>query len=262
MRVGWLQDDHGYIGGAEMTAAEFRAAAPDDVEIVDCPPGQIDYGCEVYIAHNAVLYDVAELEPLQRVVKYAHDMFPHDLRGSREWLRQNAEWIFCSPAQRERMGLEGVCVPPPIKTGRVGRAGRKGIVSVAQWRNPGKGPGMVAEYAREFGQVDVYGPGPFLPNGPGVNYCGEIPPDRVSDLLARYRTFVFLPVDFEPFCRTVAEAHFAGCEVVTNNLVGARYWLEQEPDALDTAADDFWGYALAAVADRDPISVLDSGRGK
>ena len=37
MRVGWIADDPGYVGGAELTQAEFRAAAPEGVEVVDCP---------------------------------------------------------------------------------------------------------------------------------------------------------------------------------------------------------------------------------
>jgi len=64
--------------------------------------------------------------------------------------------------------------------------------------------------------------------------------------MARYQTFVFLPTVIEPFGRTVAEAWAAGCEIVTNGLVGARYWLEENPDALDTAAEDFWGVVLDA----------------
>ena len=42
MRVGWLFDQGEAIGGAELTQAEFRAAAPDGVEVIDCPPDQIE----------------------------------------------------------------------------------------------------------------------------------------------------------------------------------------------------------------------------
>jgi glycosyltransferase involved in cell wall biosynthesis len=51
---------------------------------------------------------------------------------------------------------------------------------------------------------------------------------------------VFLPSGLEPFCRTVAEAWAAGCEVVTNRLVGALHWIENEPEKLESAAADFW----------------------
>ena len=62
----------------------------------------------------------------------------------------------------------------------------------------------------------------------------------MPELLARYERFVYLPVQLEPFCRLVAEADAAGCEVVANRLVGALHWLEHDRDALETAAEDFW----------------------
>jgi hypothetical protein len=246
-RVGWLQDDHGYVGGAEMTAAEFRAAAPDGVEVIDCPPGDVNHGCDVYVAHNAVQYSPQDFEGLPRVVKYAHDVFPHDLNGSRGWLVENAEWIFCSPAQRERMSIEGVCIPPALDLDRcrpsrqvTRNTERKGIVSVAQWRNPGKGPTYIDSYAEDNGPVDVYGPGEFYPRGSAVNYLGEIEKAKLPELLWNYETFVFLPVEFEPFGRTVVEAHYAGCGVICNGLIGARYYLEENPQALENAAERFW----------------------
>jgi hypothetical protein len=253
MKVGWLIDNPGYRGGAEFTADEFRAAAPEDVEVVDCPPGSIDYDCDLYIVHNAVHYYRDELSDLKgkRVIKYAHDLFPHSPRGSREWLEQNAEWVFCSPAQKERMGLKGICIPPPldIRANRSQRRNgkREGTCSIAQWRNPGKGAGLVAEYARQWGQVDVWGPGDYIPRGPGIHYCGEVPPEVIPDTLALYETFVFLPFDFEPFCRTVVEAHYAGCSLVVNDMIGARYYLEENPDALLNASQNFWDYALSSV---------------
>jgi glycosyltransferase involved in cell wall biosynthesis len=64
-------------------------------------------------------------------------------------------------------------------------------------------------------------------------------------LLARYETFVFLPTVIEPFGRLVAEAWAAGCRIVTNDLVGAKYWIQNDPDAIETAAEDFWKLVLA-----------------
>lgn len=248
MKVGWLQDDHGYIGGAEMTAAEFRAVAPDEVEIIDCPPEAIDTDCDVYIAHNAVQYSAERLSVLEgsRVVKYAHDLYLHDFHGSRDWFKEHAEWIFCSPAQRERMGLEGRCIPPALDLKRFTPEKGSGTCSIAQWRNPGKGPGLVSEWARANGPVDVYGPGPFLPAGPNIQYRGELA--GTEEALRRYERFVFLPVEFEPFCRTVVEAYLCGCEVITNDLIGARYYLEENLTALSLAAEDFWSVVCAEVA--------------
>ena len=46
----------------------------------------------------------------------------------------------------------------------------------------------------------------------------------MPDLLARYQTFVYLPSAIEPFCRVAVEAWAAGCDVLVNSLVGARYY--------------------------------------
>ena len=35
MRVAWLADKHNPPGGAELTQAEFRRAAPEGVEVVE-----------------------------------------------------------------------------------------------------------------------------------------------------------------------------------------------------------------------------------
>ena len=39
----------------------------------------------------------------------------------------------------------------------------------------------------------------------------------------------------EPFGRVVAEAWAAGLEIVTNDLVGAKYWITEKPEAIETA---------------------------
>ena len=84
MRVGWLADQAGYTGGAEITQDEFRQAAPATVEIVDCPPGNVDPDCDVYAVHNCVQYELEDLELITRrpAVKYWNDGMS-DKRGSR-----------------------------------------------------------------------------------------------------------------------------------------------------------------------------------
>ena len=67
----------------------------------------------------------------------------------------------------------------------------------------------------------------------------------MPELLAKYERFVFLPMVLEPFGRTVVEAWAAGCAVVTNGLVGARYWIERDDGAIESAASDFWELVLA-----------------
>jgi hypothetical protein len=247
-RVGWLADEAGYVGGAELTTAEFRNAAPEGVEIVDCPPGSINRRLDAYVIQNCVLYDEHELSKLpadRPVFKYWHDVGPHLQPGVRDLLDQQAMHICCSPVQAEYMGLKALHIPPPVDLARFEEAAagvngsRAGAVSVGQWRNYGKAPHRAAEWGAQHGGVDFYGTGVFAPRG-----SKEVAYDDMPALLAQYRTFVHLPVVIEPFGRLIAEAWAAGCEVVTNNLVGAKWWITENPDGLYTAGEDFWKVVL------------------
>jgi len=241
MRVGWLADVASYVGGAELTQAEFRAAAPEGVEIVDCPVGGVVQGLDRYAVHNCVSYPPEDLMLDAPAFKYHNDV------GS--WLTP-AHWaalnkytapICCSPLQAEYMRLDAALIPPPVNLERFTRAdansngNRCGQVCVGSWRNLGKGPHNVMEWAAQHGGVDFYGDGPYAPHG-----SMPVAYENMPALLSRYQTFVFLPSVIEPFGRTVAEAWAAGCEIVTNGLVGATYWIQHHPEALDTAAADYW----------------------
>lgn len=255
MRIGWLADEAGYVGGAELTTAEFRAAAPEGVEIVDCPVGAVVKGLDAYVIQNCVTYTPKDLDRIvppptvaRTITKFWHDVGPHLQPGVRDWLNHKAHAICCSPVQAEYMGYAGLCtlIPPPIDLARFEQAaanmngGRSGAVSVGQWRNYGKAPHRAGEWGAQNGGIDFYGDGVFAPRG-----SREVPYGAMPDLLSRYQTFVFLPTVIEPFGRLVAEAWAAGCEIVTNRLVGARWWIEENPDRLETAAEDFWTTVLS-----------------
>jgi glycosyltransferase involved in cell wall biosynthesis len=244
MRVGWLVDRVDVTGGAELTQAELRAATPSGVEVVDCPPGQVDESCDQFVIHNCMTYTLADLEPLtgRRVVKYHHDVGPWLPADVKAWLARNAEPVCCSPIQAEYMGLDAHLIPPPVNLARFAEAAarvngdRAGVVSVAAWGNHDKAAHRVAEWSvQNETSVDFYGGGALAPPG-----SQQVAYERMPDLLASYETFVFLPTALEPFGRLVAEAWAAGCKIVTNGLVGARYWIEERPEAIETAAADFW----------------------
>jgi glycosyltransferase involved in cell wall biosynthesis len=246
MKLGWLQDTGNGYGGAERTADEFRVAAPPDVEIVDCPPGGVVEGLDRYLVHNCVGYRPDDLRPIKLapVFKYWHDVGPHVHPLVRSELQAFSRPICCSPHQRERLRLPNArLVPPALDLARFREAaenaaeGRSGAVCVGAWGNRGKSPERAREVAPD---VDFYGDGACAPAG-----SVHVAYDDLPQLLARYRTFVYLPSVLEPFGRTVAEAWAAGCEVVTNKLVGARWWIEQEPAKLETAAADFWEIVTA-----------------
>jgi|SRR6516165_9123788 hypothetical protein len=242
-RVGWLADNPGYVGGAELTERELRAACPDGVEIVDCPPGHVQ-PCDVYAIHNCVTYTVEDLKrvadpPAYKLWNDVGSWYGEDMRG---WLDVHARPICISPLQAGYMGYKDpLIIPPPIGLDRFQRAAervngdRRGAVSVGSWRSRGKGAHRAQQWAEGNGGIDFYGGGVFAPPG-----SREIAPPGLPAILARYRTFVYLPEVIEPFGRCVAEAWAAGCELVINGLVGARYWIEEQPDRLATAAEDFW----------------------
>jgi glycosyltransferase involved in cell wall biosynthesis len=256
MKVGWLVGDPSYVGGAELTAAEFRLAAPEGVEVVNCPPGGV-VECDRYVAHNVYPYKLDDLHRLSSrpVIKYQHDTWPHGAQDVRRFLLKRAKMIFCSPLQKGRFPWphkdEGVCIPPAVDLDRFKTPSRQvnrqkeGAVAVAQWRNAGKGQQNVVEWSEKNGLLNVYGPGPFIPIGPNIDYRGELQYTDIPRILWQYETFVHLPTSLEPFGRAVAEAHAAKCKLIVNNLVGARYWIEQEPDKIKTAAEDFWRVVLS-----------------
>jgi hypothetical protein len=254
MRIGWIADDVGkdepqVLGGAELTEAEFRAAAPEGVEIVNCPHNEVDATCDRYVVQNCVFYQVSDLLPLEGkpVTKYWHDVGPWMQPGVRGWLETNATNICCSPLQAAYMGFDDVAhIPPPVDLRRFMAAAasmngqRRGNVCVGSWRNHGKAPHKVAEWAMDHGPVQFYGDGPWAPPG-----AKSVAYERMPELLASYKRFVFLPNVLEPFGRAVAEAWAAGCELIVNGNVGAAYWIQEDPAAIERASEDFWNVVLS-----------------
>lgn len=253
MRVGWLADQHDPPGGAEFTQAEFRAAAPEGVEVIDCPPGGVVEGLDTYVLHNIVGYDYSDYRHTlgRRVVKYVHDMWPHGDPEIRTHLLATGILIFCSPLQADKFGGTLDPIPPALDLSHFRptrqqrrNPNRKGACCVGAFMNPGKGGHLVAAWADENEPVDVWGFGPFQPAGPNVRNRGPVDPVHLPTVLRDYERFVFLPTAIEPFGRCVAEAWAAGCEIVTNGLVGARYYIEHAPEKLESAAEDFWAVVL------------------
>jgi hypothetical protein len=249
MRIGWLADVPDLPGGAEFTQQEFRQAAPEGVEIVDCLPGSVVKGLDRYVIHNCVQYTLADLLRIKApTTKFWHDVGPWIVPECREWLDENASHICCSPMQAEYMGIDAKVIPPPVDLERFAQAAermngdRSGAVCIGSWRNYGKAPHKVAEWASRNEPVDFFGGGFLAPPG-----SREVSQEVMPGLLAQYETFVFLPTVIEPFGRLVAEAWAAGCAIVTNELVGAGYWIQENPEAIETAAEDFWAIVLAPI---------------
>jgi hypothetical protein len=103
----------------------------------------------------------------------------------------------------------------------------------------GKGLELLEDYPEP---VDVWSSVPVRSVG-SVRYRGVATDPAAT--LSHYQTFVFLPTAFEPCGRAVIEAWASGLKLVLNRNVGARHWIEREPDALWTAAERFWREVLA-----------------
>lgn len=247
MKVAFVQDDPGYIGGAELTMREFALAAPDGVDLVPLEES------EAVVVGNCVGFDSDLIVALdgKRVVRYFNDQDPHSMPAVRDWLLENAECVFTSPLHAERFpwGIPGRfhIIPPPIDLDAfrpprqaTRNGGREGTVAIGVWQNEGKGQQLLLEWSEQNGSVDVYGSGAFTPHGPNLNVLGQLPPDRVAQTLWKYERFVHLPSVIEPFGRAVVEAWASGCDLVLNGLVGARHWIQEKPEKLTTAAEDFW----------------------
>lgn len=240
MQVGWLQDDPGYVGGAERTMAEFRDAAPVEVTVIGCPPGKVVQGLDRYVVGNCMTYALKD-RPDGKVLRYHHDHGRSLLDSA-----LSAVHVFTSPSHYDRIRFtvtNPVEVIPPAIDLEPFRAvassnHRQGNVCVGRMAY-GKGLELLEEYDEP---VDVYSTVPVASRG-SVRYRGAA--SDVAQTLSRYETFVFLPSALEPFGRAVVEAWAAGLDLVVNGNVGSLYWIRHDPKALDHAAEDFWKLVLA-----------------
>jgi hypothetical protein len=236
----------GTRGGAELAMDEFALAAPEGVTLTKL--GEAD----TVLLGNCILLkpEVVEAFEGKRVIRFHHDLARDESDALWDWLDENAEHIFTSPFHRDLYGHypDAHLIPPTpnLKAFRPNRhhrrhGKREGMVAVGSWQSLGKGGNLAADAAYRAGkQLDCYGPGAYPPRGGHVRYLGEVDAASLPAILWQYEEFVFLPVAPEPFGRCVAEAWAAGCDVTVNEQVGAKWWIENDPDKLWTAAEDFW----------------------
>jgi glycosyltransferase involved in cell wall biosynthesis len=255
VKVGWLADSFEAPGGAELTQAEFRDAAPAGIEVVAAPPDGLGElaRCDCVCIHNCVTYPagatIAALEG-KPVLRYWHDLAREGGPGDpalNRWTAGHATSVFTSPLHRERFTHavhgESHLIPPAIDLARFRTQGQRrplGACWLGSALHAGKGLLQAFEWAEENETVDFWGTLPFEPpQSPRIVAKGPVPPQYVPEILARYERFVFLPTTVEPLGRAVVEAWAAGCELIVNRNVGALHWLEH-PAGLESAAADFW----------------------
>jgi|GEM_PF-2236274 len=254
-RVGWLADpETDVIGGAELTCRELLRRAPRGVKVVPCPPGHVSRGCDLYVVHNVTRYTPDAVEALAPapVVKYVHDVHQRGDPELRDFLlARSATVVFVSPLQLASFPYPTrapvLLMPPAIDLGPFRRAAlsrkgrtRRGTIWIGQMTGAHKGLGNAVRWAARNGTVDFYGAGHLRPRGLNVRYHGQVPPEEVPELMARFKRFLLLPRGVDSCGRTVLEAWAAGCELVVNERVGAMWWLRHRPDEVETGAKRFW----------------------
>jgi len=257
MRVGWLADKPDYKGGAELEAERLIACAPSGIEIIPCPPGRIVADVDVYVIHNCFDYDRTIIGTLSQkpVIKRIHDVWLAGNMDLRRWLLAHSKvLLFSSPLHLEvfkwQVSAPIRLIPSAIDTTSfevLKPNGRTGACWIGRMVD-GKGILEAAAWAKMEGlTLDLYG-FPRINNLPApIRYCGELPPEAVASTLAQYQTFVFLPEQPEPYARTAVEAWLAGCKLVINGNVGARWWIEKHPEQIPQAASLFWETVTRAV---------------
>lgn len=253
MKIGWLEDPAeliGYKGGAELDGEIVRAVSPHD--IVACPPRRVVDGLDAYVIANCVHYSTSDVANISApIVKIVHDEWRFGDPELRKTLLERAALVVLrSPLHRQRFAYpiagDVHLLPSQVGVWKYERAAqrvekRERAVWLANLGSPERDDGLKAaqRWAKQRGvPLDVYG---------RLTKNGMVPPDDVPELLASYRYFCHAMGRgrYEPFGRAVVEAWAAGCILVTDENVGARWWIENDPVALEEPARDFW-----AVVDR------------
>lgn len=256
--IGWVIDDPGYIGGAELDALELLKAAPEWADIVICHAEAVEGDCDAYIVHNCNDFSEALIPLLggKPVIKRVYDLWMDGNDKLRRWLLRNATLILpVSPLQHRAMRWEIQtpveyipCTVDVPKFRAADNAHRAGAAWIGRLY-PGKGLDAAQQWAVEHEtQIDVYGFGALEHNiSDPLRYLGKLSPQDVPGALAQYETFVFLPDAVEPCGRSVVEAWAAGCKVATNGNCGAAWWIQNKPEALENSAAMFWAAVEKAV---------------
>ena len=246
MIVGWLEDRIEIPGGAEHDSEALRAAT--DHEIVWMNPGQVEEGCDLYVVANCTTYGPADLHgltaPIVKVLNdswlYGDGLFRHEL------LKRAHRFVFRSPLHQERFPWEvnpdrAYLLPSPVDLARF-RAARGTVkrerraVWVAHLFSPPREWGFKAAQkwcAAKDIPLDAYGVN--TPGGP-VDY------EDMPEIMASHEVYIQAngPPLFDSFGRAIVEAWAAGCTLQLHGDFGARWWLDNDPDALEDPAPRFW----------------------
>ena len=259
MNVGWLADEgnaDGTIGGAELTERELARNAPPGTTITWMAPGEIA-PADIYVIHNHTTFTAADIPALESapIVQYHHDLAPHGDPALKAWLRETASHIFTSPAHARAAGQPHAKLIPPAITLQAFRDAkdrpgpRRDACWIGHFQTHGKGIARAAEWAQATRTtLHFYGAGPLQPPETShVRVHGPAAHEDIPAIMRRHHQLVHLPTALEPFGRSVIEAWAAGLALTINRNVGAAWWIDHDPEALDTAPQDFWDTVTQAA---------------
>ena len=271
VKIGWLHDQLGVVGGAEISGQYLTAPhnLPEGVQVCACPntkrpPLDID----AYVLQNTITYQgehwIGELEGKPLIKHFRDPWHPGDIIF-RRWVLDNADLlIFNSEMARRnfpwpiRSEAKVTFVPPPVDIEMFASKAlpaeeREGNVFVGRV-DFAKGAHLAIDWALMHNEpLDLYGEvNPQFKElvfgvPESIRFYSQQPYDAMPGIYGRAKRFVFLPGAEESYSRTTVEAWAAGCElVIDRRKIGAMEWLERGPELFnkDVAIRQWWKVVL------------------
>ena len=252
MKVGWVRDltldDR--PGGAQRCERLLKMAAPTSVELIECPPGNVQDNVDAYIALRCQLYTVEEIEKItsKPCFHWAMDYWEWTNFEQRQIIfTKSRKILFGSPLHKQifvrrwNIGQKAELLPYPIDVEKwLSIRNRSNGRSGAMWygeNHPYKGPDLAVRWSTMNQiQLDIYGVGmPQQPsNNPLVHMVGQVSDSDLDLALATHEKFVHFPRGPEGFCYSLMEAWLAGLEVIYAGRIGLDSW---EKDWVELAED-------------------------
>lgn len=266
MKIGWIADELlSKFGGAEYSSSELVRGAPEWADITICRPDSVPSGLDAYVILNCVQYD-ADIIPAigtggSKIVKSVRDQWPDGDDDLRDWLLSNADLTVFNSLPHYKWFMHPVktkvaILPPPMdlrpfREAAANAGPRSGVAWIgAMHRN--KGILESVWWARNNETVVYfYGTGTSVPRQEKyVHVMGPLDYADVPGVMARHETFLYTPRVMDGFARTVAEAWAAGMKLETRGVIGAEWWIEEQPESLDRGLEMFWS-VVAATCGRE-----------
>ena len=267
VNIGWLQQNIGVKGGAEMSCRALIDNAPAWANVIPCPSNKRPSDdIDAFVIQNSVTYGSRWIEELalKPVIRQVRDPWYAGSAHLRRWILDHARLlIFSSPMQREDIQRRypfdkpTAIVPVPIDLEPFREAARpmnerRGAVFVGRV-DVFKGASTVVDWSlREEVPLLIVGNNQYMDFGAlpsWIRLAGEVPYKHMPEILGHAQLYVAMPEWPEAFGRSVAEAWAAGCKLVLRGRVGAQYWIENEPERLgyEGPIGDFWDAVEGAL---------------